>query len=176
MAVASASMVVGLGGTASAVEPHDQYLSTGDNFYVGSWLPLETPAAIDASFDMLRDVFNTQQIYWRGLEDQLLTEHSPLTGERQVFSKYIDYASMLIQDRNINDYAIQAAHARGLKIWGQVGMYEFGSTPDVGTYGFPGITNIRCARRTPNGSPWTSTVIASRVARLNMPTKVRVRP
>jgi len=123
-------------GAAWAQQVNDQYLSTGDNFYVGSWLPLETPAAIDASFNMLKDVFHTRRIYWRGMEDQLLSESVPRP-ERVVVDKYLGYINELFDNRGINDYAVQAAHARGMDIWGQMSMYDWGSQEDAGTYGFP---------------------------------------
>jgi HEAT repeat protein len=132
-----AMLVSGSAATAVAQQAHDQYLSTGDNFYVGSWLPLETPAAIDASFNMLKDVFNTRRIYWRGMEDQLLKETVPRP-ETVVVQKYLDHVENLIDNRSINDYAIQAAHARGMEIWGQTALYGWGSAADDGVYGFPG--------------------------------------
>lgn len=119
-----------------AATPVDQYLSTGDNHYVGSWLPLDSPAAIDASFDLLKNVFNTRRIYWRGLDDQTLVE-AVAHPEHVVAYRNIQWLKTLINDRGINDYAVQAAHARGMEIWGQMSLYDWGSGPDVGVYSFP---------------------------------------
>src|SRR5579864_4742257 len=58
----------------AAADVNDQYVSTGDNLYQGNWLPLESHAAIDATFQMFKDVFHTRRIYWRAMEDQIQIE------------------------------------------------------------------------------------------------------
>lgn len=131
---------------------HDQYLSTGDNHYVGNWLPLDSPAAIDASFDLLNDVFGTNRVYWRGLQDQLLVE-SNRHPEHVVPNRFFSHLDSLINQQGLNDYAVQAAHARGMEIWGQTSLYDWGSTPDMGTYGFPSQAEHPLRTNNPEWAP-----------------------
>ncbi len=121
---------------AHAQAPIDQYSSTGDNRYSGNWLPLNTEAAIDASFDLLNDVFSTRRIYWRGMQDQVLIESTPRP-ENIVQNSFLQYLDYSINTRGLNDYAVQAAQSRGMEIWGQTGLYDWGSTANIGVYGFP---------------------------------------
>src|SRR5437763_14515896 len=46
----------------------DCFISTGDNHWVGSWLPIDSKASIEASFDLLKQL-GVRRVYWRGLEE-----------------------------------------------------------------------------------------------------------
>jgi len=115
----------------------DQYLSTGDNIWFSSALPLDTPAAINASFDMLKDVFGTRRIYWRGLQ-QTSAEEAARRPDSPVPDGFLQWSRHLSNDLNINEVAVQAAHARGMQIWGATSIADWGNRPDAAVYyGFP---------------------------------------
>lgn len=55
--------------SAAAKEPvMDVYVSTGDNHYLGSSLPIDSPASMEATFDLFQRVNRARRVYWRGLE------------------------------------------------------------------------------------------------------------
>src|SRR4051794_33228150 len=47
----------------------DVFVSTGDNHFLGSSLPIDSPASIAATFDLFQNVNHARRIYWRGLEE-----------------------------------------------------------------------------------------------------------
>lgn len=130
------AVVLAPGNTPTQAAQYDQYLSVGDNLYQGDWLALDSPAAIDASFNLLKDVFDTRRIYWRGFEAQLQNQSVPRP-ENARSTDFYEYTQNWENVQHLNDYAVQAAHARGMEIWGQMSLYDWGSSADVGVFGFP---------------------------------------
>jgi hypothetical protein len=116
----------------------DHYISTGDNFFVGSFLPVDSPAAINASFDLIRDVYGTRRIYWRGLQESLYIQ-TPPRPENPVVYNNLAQSRDLIENQNINQVAVQAAHSRGMQIWGLGSIYDWGvAAKDPIFFGYPG--------------------------------------
>lgn len=122
-----------------AAEPViDHYISTGDNFFVGSFLPVDSPAAINASFDLLRDVYGTRRVYWRGLQESLYVQ-TPSRAENPVVDNNLAQSRDLIVNQHINQVAVEAAHARGMQIWGVGSIYDWGvAAKDPIFFGYPG--------------------------------------
>ena len=58
---------------AGQARPLGAYISTGDNHWVGSWLPIDSKASIEASMDFLAGL-GVNRIYWRGLEEALYVD------------------------------------------------------------------------------------------------------
>ncbi len=124
------------GPRASAVIDH--YSSSGDNHFVGTFLPLDSPAAIAASFDLMKDVYGTRRVYWRGLQESSYVQGAPRP-ENVVINKVIGQARDYIDNMNINLVASNAAHARGMEFWGATQLYDWGvEAKDPIFYGTPG--------------------------------------
>jgi len=138
-AILSTVASISLGVSAYAATPIiDHYSSSGDNHYIGTFLPLDSPAAIAASFDLLKDVFGTRRIYWRGLQESSYVQGAPRP-ENVVINKVIQQARGYIDDLNINQVAVQQAHARGMEMWGATQLYDWGvEAKDPIFYGAPG--------------------------------------
>jgi|GEM_PF-1775747 len=114
------------------------YNSTGDNHYIGTFLPLDSPAAIAASFDLMKDVYGTSRIYWRGMQESSYVQGAARP-ENVVINKVIEQARDYIDNDNINAVAVQAAHARGMELWGATQLYDWGvEAKDPIFYSTPG--------------------------------------
>jgi len=124
---------------ASAATPViDHYSSTGDNLYIGTFLPMDSPAAINASFDLMKDLYNTRRIYWRGMQETSYTQGAPRP-ENVIIDKVIAQARDLVENQNINSVARAAAHARGMQFWGMSQLYDWGvEAKDPIFYNTPG--------------------------------------
>jgi HEAT repeat protein len=138
LSAACAAVLLGIPATPAATPVIDHYISTGDNLFVGTFLPFDSPAAINASFDLLKDVYGTRRIYWRGLQESKYTEGTARP-ENVVIYKNILSSRDLLDNQHINQLAVNAAHARGMQIWGVDQIYDFGTAAkDPVFYGFPG--------------------------------------
>jgi hypothetical protein len=131
--------VCALATSANAATPViDHYSSTGDNFYIGTFLPMDSPAAINASFDLMKDLYGTRRIYWRGMQETTYIQGAPRP-ENVVINKVIGQAKDYLLNQNLNTYAVNAAHSRGMQIWGANQLYDWGvEAKDPIFYGFPG--------------------------------------
>jgi len=112
----------------------DCYISTGDNYWVGTWLPIDSPSAIRASFVLLKDAWNVRRLYWRDLESTVWLE---TITERPQNCRYADawgWFRQIAESLNIPRLAVREAHERGMEIWG-VGSLDLGSRPDAGGCG-----------------------------------------
>ncbi len=114
----------------------DVYVSTGDNHFLGSSLPIDSPESIEATFDFFRDVQHARRIYWRGLEEAcwLSTMHvRPENLRGYSFWKWLEWLYVNVKP---DELAVQAAHARGMEIWGMGSLWDWGSQADT-----PGFTD-----------------------------------
>ncbi|MBN2456626.1 MAG: HEAT repeat domain-containing protein [Sedimentisphaerales bacterium] len=122
----------------------DGSISTGDNHFLCTSLPVESPAGIAATFDLLKDIWGVRRIYWRGLQEAQDAK-GPLRvmirqGTHPRTASFWNWANHLITNENLEQIAVQAAHDRGIELWGLGNLFDWGSTGDtsVGTYyGYP---------------------------------------
>ena len=103
----------------AAAEPvRDVFVSTGDNHFLGSSLPIDSPASIEATFDLFRNVQHARRVYWRGLEEACWVESMHA---RPVNCRYFSlwkWYQELYAKVSPDVLAVKAAHARGMEIWG----------------------------------------------------------
>lgn len=110
-------------------EPVDFYISTGDNLWLGNSLSLDTPQAIDAMFDLLKDS-GVRRVYWRGLEQKLMNGN-PLRPQNLRYASWARWTRDLYQRFDPDKAAIAAAHKRGMEIWAVGKLNEFGGQADA---------------------------------------------
>lgn len=116
------------------------YFSVGDNQSLGQHMSLDSEESIAATFDMLQTVYGVERIYWRGLQMQQIA-NSLIRPESADFAYHLDWqAKTLSTDRQINHIATQLAHERGMQIWGEGALYDWGTNAidTVSRLGWPG--------------------------------------
>lgn len=125
----------------SAVAQQSFYFSVGDNQAIGRHMSLDSAEIIGATFDLLKDVYGVEKIYWRGLQIQQMS-NSIVRPEDANFAYQFQWQNVTLdQTYQINHIATQLAHDRGLEIWGETALYDWGGNGNssVGTYvGLPG--------------------------------------
>ncbi len=115
-----------------AAEPViDIYVSTGDNHFLGSSLPIDSPASIEATFDLFKEVNHARRIYWRGLEAACWIATISARPENPRYYSYWEWLTHLYATVKPDDLAAKAAHARGMEIWGMGSLWDWGSHPDT---------------------------------------------
>lgn len=125
--------------SAAAAEPKppakpivmDVYVSTGDNHFLGSSLPIDSPASIEASFDLFKNVTHARRIYWRGLEEACWIATMHARPENCRYYSLWQWMQQLYRDVKPDVLAVKAAHARGMEIWGVGSLWDWGSPADT---------------------------------------------
>lgn len=118
------------------------YFSTGDNQMIGHHMPVDSEAVIDATFEMLQDVYGVNRVYWRGLQTTQITD-SLIRPEAALTAYHFNWQSDLMDRQlHLNEAAVQSAHSRGMEIWGEAAMYDWGTlgTDSSNLLGWPGIS------------------------------------
>lgn len=133
--------------TAAADAQTGYYFSTGDNQFIGRHMPLDSEQTIAATFDLLQDVYGVQRIYWRGLQTTQITD-GLIRPEAALTAYHFNWQSDLMdREQQLNQAAVQLAHDRGMEIWGEAALYDWGSegTDSTNILGWPGIfeSNLR---------------------------------
>ncbi len=123
--------------SSTAEEPIiDVYVSTGDNHFLGSSLPIDSPASIDATFDLFRDVQHARRVYWRGHEASCWLETMHARPENPRSHSFWTWLNQLYAEVQPDQLAVKAAHERGMEIWGMGTLWDWGSPADT-----PGFTD-----------------------------------
>ena len=118
----------------------DVYVSTGDNHFLGSSLPIDSPASIEATFDLFKNVNHTRRVYWRGLEEATWVASMHARPENPRYHSLWTWMQFLYANVHPDELAVKAAHSRGMEIWGVGTMWDWGGpadTPTFGDYPFP---------------------------------------
>jgi HEAT repeats len=118
----------------------DVYVSTGDNHFLGSSLPVDSPASIEATFDLFKNVNHARRIYWRGLEEACWISTMHARPENPRYFSLWTWMQWLYANVKPDQVAVKAARARGMEIWGMGTLWDWGSpagTPTFNDYPFP---------------------------------------
>jgi hypothetical protein len=131
------TVLLGVGFASSpAAEPIiDVYVSTGDNHFLGSSLPIDSPASIEATFDLFKNVNHARRIYWRGLEEASWVSTMHARPENCRYYSLWEWLQTLYAEVKPDQLAVKAAHARGMEIWGMGSLWDWGAAPDTPGFG-----------------------------------------
>ncbi len=117
-------------GAPAAETPLHCYISTGDHHWMAAALPIDSQASINASFDMLR-AQGIRRIYWRGLQEATAIATMHAREENFRYATWVSWARHLIEDLGIERMAVEAAHARGMELWGVGTLGDWGCSADT---------------------------------------------
>ncbi|NLX99013.1 MAG: HEAT repeat domain-containing protein [Rhodopirellula sp.] len=116
--------------SASAPGVLDCFLSTGDHHWMAGALPLDSPASIAASFDLLKAI-GVRRIYWRGLQEAAMLGTAHIREENFRYATFAKWSRHLVEDLDIERLAVAAAHERGMELWGVGTLGDWGCTADT---------------------------------------------
>lgn len=121
-----------LAGATPAEEPPllHCYISTGDNHWLGQSLPIDSPASVEASFDLLQRL-GVKRVYWRGLEAATWVEGHRERPESVRYFEFWKWLRWLYENVEPDRLAVEAAHKRGMEIWGVANLVDWGSSADT---------------------------------------------
>src|SRR5262245_9976798 len=135
--------------------PIDIYLSAGDSWWIGTWLPVDSPGSIAASVALWADVFDIKRIYWRGQQEEMMIDHGLIRKENvryhQLFNEWERY---LMKDEKVNQVVVQEAHRRGVEVYLWAPLFDFGGPADNGGCAeFPYFGQINLTLKHPEWMP-----------------------
>ncbi len=125
------AFIISVAHLAAAQPVIDIYVSTGDNHFLGSSLPIDSPASIEATFDLFKHVNHARRVYWRGLEAACWLATIEARPENPRYHSFWEWLVALNATVRPDELAVRAAHARGMEIWGVGSLWDWGSPPDT---------------------------------------------
>ena len=134
--------------TAPAQPAIDAYISTGDNHWLGSSLPIDSAQSIGDTMDFLQKVNGVRRVYWRGLEEALWVQSMIERPENPRYYSFWQWIRRLYRDLDPDKVAVDAAHQRGMEIWGVSTLFDWGAqadTPGFGDYPANAESKLRLA-------------------------------
>ncbi|HEX5481481.1 MAG TPA: HEAT repeat domain-containing protein [Terriglobia bacterium] len=117
----------------------DCCMSSGDNLARPRKPPIDSKASIEATFDLLRDL-GVRRLYWRGLEIAIMVEVVRERPENLAYLSLWKWIRQVYKKFDLDRLAVEAAHKRGMEIWGVGTLVDWGCPADA-----PGF----------NDYPWT---------------------
>ncbi len=121
--------------TLSAQPILDAYLSTGDNHWLGSSLPIDSPQSIEDTFEFLQVACGAQRVYWRGLEESLWVQTMAERPENCRYYSFWQWMRRLYREVDPDVLAVKAAKKRGMEIWGVGSLFDWGAQADTPGFG-----------------------------------------
>ncbi|HPA19115.1 MAG TPA: HEAT repeat domain-containing protein [Verrucomicrobiae bacterium] len=127
--------------------PPGCYISTGDNHWLASSLPIDSASSIAASFEFLGRL-GIRRVYWRGLQEAAWLETVVIQEENCRYAGFWRWARQLYADVDPDRLAVEAARRHGMEIWGVSALFDWGSaadTPCSGDFPYAAESRLRAA-------------------------------
>ena len=114
------------------------FISTGDNHWLGQSLAVDTPASIADAFDMFKNVWGIQRVYWRGMQEAAWAETFTVREDSFRCAAFDKWFGHLIKQQRLEKVAADIAHARKMELWGVSTLGDWGASADTPSfYDFP---------------------------------------
>ncbi|HYF35989.1 MAG TPA: HEAT repeat domain-containing protein, partial [Prosthecobacter sp.] len=132
----------------------DAYISTGDNHWLGSSLPVDSARSIEDTFEFLNKVCAVKRVYWRGLEEATWVQTFDERPENCRYYSFWQWIRRLYRDVDPDVLAAQAARKRGMELWGVATMFDWGAQADTPGFGdYPNNSESRLRLQHPEWVP-----------------------
>lgn len=113
----------------------DAYISTGDNHWLGSSLPIDSARSIEDTMEVLQKVSGVQRVYWRGLEEATWVRSMKERPENCRYYSFWVWMRRLYREVDPDVLAVRAAKKRGMEIWGVGTLFDWGAAADTPGFG-----------------------------------------
>lgn len=139
----------------AASEPKvvNQYISCGDNWFMGQSMAIDSPKAINDAFDFFKDVYHSKRIYWRGLQSAMVVDQMVVREDNFMVGGFLKYTKTLM-DVGVEEQAVEIAHRKGLEIYGVTQLGDYGNAADTpGFNDYPSCWEARLRLEHPEWVP-----------------------
>jgi hypothetical protein len=132
----------------------DCYISSGDNWWFGESLAVDSENSMNDALDMLKNVLGVQTLYWRGLEEASWVRTAGVRPENVYYGSYWGWSQHLINDMHAEKLITDIAHKKGMKLWGVGSLCDWGSPADTpGFNDFPFNFESKLRQEHPEWAP-----------------------
>ncbi len=107
------------------------YVSTGDSDWLWTSPPVNSPASIEALFDVLQKVYGVDRMYWRAAACELVVDDYDSRPANFRGHGFWEWERHLIKGVGQAGLGVAAAHRRGMTIWGWCSMFDSGAQAHV---------------------------------------------
>lgn len=118
----------------------DAHVSAGDDWWIGEWMAVDSPASIAETVAMWSDLFGMRRIYWRGQQEEMAAFEQLIRPENFLYAEYYAWTKKLLEERQLNKVLIREAHKRGMEVHMWASLFDFTGPADSGgsiEYPFP---------------------------------------
>jgi HEAT repeat protein len=139
----AASAPLALAASASAGTPQriiDAHVSAGDDWWIGEWMAVDSPASIAETVAMWSDLFGMRRIYWRGQQEEMAAFEQFIRPENFLYAEYYTWTKKLLEEQQLNKVLVREAHKRGMEVHMWAPLFDFTGPADSGgaiEYPFP---------------------------------------
>jgi len=133
----------------------DVWVSAGDDWWLGTWLPLDSPASIRDSVQMWSDVLRVKRVYWRGQQEEMMIDHALVRKENLDYYEFMGrWERYLIKEVGVNRALVDEAHKHDMEVYIWAPLFDYGGLPDYGgTKEWPYFSQIRLTLEHPEWMP-----------------------
>lgn len=110
------------------------YISVGDCLWAAYLTPVGNRTSIEVVFDTWKDAYKVTRVFWRGMQDEMILDHMKMRHLTPVFDEFYSSCFNAYKNSRLNEVAVEAAHARGMKIWGYHALFDYGGSWQDGVF------------------------------------------
>ena len=154
LAVGSASLITAAENDGFARPPvEDIYVSCGDNWFMGTSLPIASKASIEDTFQFFKDL-GLRRVYWRGNDKDSQIETFDARAENCRYFSMFKWLRYLYKTVDPDRLAVEAARRHGLEIWEVNYLNDCGAPADTPVFAdWPHFGQSRIAIEHPEWIP-----------------------
>jgi len=105
--------------------PTSIWFSSGDALFEYHWMPMASPATVDAAYDIIQKRFNVDRMLWRDSNVQWIERWNKTWPYSYLGEANKDWIRFCTEFK-VAEHAEQAARQRGMQFWGIWTLYDYG--------------------------------------------------
>ncbi|AWO00345.1 hypothetical protein DLD77_00795 [Chitinophaga alhagiae] len=113
------------------VESVDNFISTGDNHWLGESMAIDSDRSIRDALAMMKELYNTKTLYWRGLQEAAWVRTLYFRPENYRYATAMRWFRHLIENVKVERLVTRAGAEVGIDVWGVSTLGDWGSPADT---------------------------------------------
>ena len=132
----------------------DCFISAGDNHWLADFISVDSPAAINDTLDILKNVMKVKRFYWRGMQEVSRNRNAILNPHSPRYHNSWKWIDSLLNKVKTEKLIVSLAKKKGIEIWGVDSLTEFGGPADTNCYtDFPYSFTTKFRKSNPEWAP-----------------------
>src|SRR5580698_2015437 len=82
-------------------------ISSGDSWWMGDWLPVDSPGGLHEAVQLWSDLLHIKRIYWRGQQEEMMIDYVLIRPDNLEYHEFIaGWENHLMKDLGLNQIAV----------------------------------------------------------------------